>query len=178
MALGEENPVYGPFFGVMGAAAAIVFSCTYFIDSVLRIDDYTSPLSYKTIPTICTHLRLLKLIIFKKFQLIVYANCDYSGKNSDPVVKSHAFSQTHPLLVWQYCQTVTLFVFPSPNYYPAFSLGKSGVSHEEQVGVTWKHVTSRLGNHMNYIERDRRVFNRCTILNKNKHWIVAKGTSV
>lgn len=26
MALGEENPVYGPFFGVMGAAAAIIFS--------------------------------------------------------------------------------------------------------------------------------------------------------
>lgn len=26
MVLGEENPVYGPFFGVMGAAAAIIFS--------------------------------------------------------------------------------------------------------------------------------------------------------
>ena len=26
MALPEENPVYGPFFGVMGAAAAIIFS--------------------------------------------------------------------------------------------------------------------------------------------------------
>lgn len=26
MALSEENPVYGPFFGVMGAAAAIIFS--------------------------------------------------------------------------------------------------------------------------------------------------------
>ncbi|CAH1379885.1 hypothetical protein MTP99_003728 [Tenebrio molitor] len=24
--IGEENPVYGPFFGVMGAAAAIIFS--------------------------------------------------------------------------------------------------------------------------------------------------------
>lgn len=24
--LGEENPIYGPFFGVMGATAAIVFS--------------------------------------------------------------------------------------------------------------------------------------------------------
>lgn len=33
MALSEENPVYGPFFGVMGAAAAIIFSGTYFIDS-------------------------------------------------------------------------------------------------------------------------------------------------
>lgn len=32
MALGEENPVYGPFFGVMGAAAAIIFSgkCEFF----------------------------------------------------------------------------------------------------------------------------------------------------
>lgn len=28
-ALGEQNPVYGPFFGVMGAAAAIIFSCKY-----------------------------------------------------------------------------------------------------------------------------------------------------
>lgn len=26
MALSEENPVYGPFFGVMGAASAIIFS--------------------------------------------------------------------------------------------------------------------------------------------------------
>lgn len=26
MALPEENPVYSPFFGVMGAAAAIIFS--------------------------------------------------------------------------------------------------------------------------------------------------------
>lgn len=26
MALDEENPIYGPFFGVMGAVAAIVFS--------------------------------------------------------------------------------------------------------------------------------------------------------
>lgn len=26
MVLGEENPVYSPFFGVMGAAAAIIFS--------------------------------------------------------------------------------------------------------------------------------------------------------
>ena len=26
MALPETNPVYGPFFGVMGAAAAIIFS--------------------------------------------------------------------------------------------------------------------------------------------------------
>lgn len=26
MALPEENPIYGPFFGVMGAAAAIIFS--------------------------------------------------------------------------------------------------------------------------------------------------------
>lgn len=26
MALPEESPVYGPFFGVMGAAAAIIFS--------------------------------------------------------------------------------------------------------------------------------------------------------
>lgn len=26
MALPEENPVYGPFFGVMGAASAIIFS--------------------------------------------------------------------------------------------------------------------------------------------------------
>lgn len=24
--LSEENPIYGPFFGVMGAAAAIIFS--------------------------------------------------------------------------------------------------------------------------------------------------------
>lgn len=24
-----ENPVYGPFFGVMGAASAIIFSCKY-----------------------------------------------------------------------------------------------------------------------------------------------------
>lgn len=29
MALGEQNPVYGPFFGVMGAAAAIIFSGIY-----------------------------------------------------------------------------------------------------------------------------------------------------
>jgi hypothetical protein len=27
--IGEENPVYGPFFGVMGAAAAIIFSCKW-----------------------------------------------------------------------------------------------------------------------------------------------------
>lgn len=26
MPLSEENPVYGPFFGVMGAASAIIFS--------------------------------------------------------------------------------------------------------------------------------------------------------
>lgn len=26
MALSETNPVYGPFFGVMGAASAIIFS--------------------------------------------------------------------------------------------------------------------------------------------------------
>jgi hypothetical protein len=26
MVLSEESPVYGPFFGVMGAAAAIIFS--------------------------------------------------------------------------------------------------------------------------------------------------------
>jgi hypothetical protein len=26
MVLTEESPVYGPFFGVMGAAAAIIFS--------------------------------------------------------------------------------------------------------------------------------------------------------
>lgn len=26
MPLGEEYPVYGPFFGVMGAASAIIFS--------------------------------------------------------------------------------------------------------------------------------------------------------
>lgn len=25
-AIGESNPVYGPFFGVMGAASAIIFS--------------------------------------------------------------------------------------------------------------------------------------------------------
>jgi V-type H+-transporting ATPase proteolipid subunit len=29
MALGEQNPVYGPFFGVMGAASAIIFSGIY-----------------------------------------------------------------------------------------------------------------------------------------------------
>lgn len=29
MALSEQNPVYGPFFGVMGAAAAIIFSGIY-----------------------------------------------------------------------------------------------------------------------------------------------------
>lgn len=29
MALPETNPVYGPFFGVMGAAAAIIFSGKY-----------------------------------------------------------------------------------------------------------------------------------------------------
>lgn len=27
MVLDEEHPVYGPFFGVMGAAAAIIFTC-------------------------------------------------------------------------------------------------------------------------------------------------------
>lgn len=27
MVLPEENPIYGPFFGVMGAASAIIFSC-------------------------------------------------------------------------------------------------------------------------------------------------------
>lgn len=26
MAVADENPVYGPFFGIMGAAAAIIFS--------------------------------------------------------------------------------------------------------------------------------------------------------
>lgn len=28
--LTDEAPVYGPFFGVMGASAAIIFSCKYF----------------------------------------------------------------------------------------------------------------------------------------------------
>jgi hypothetical protein len=27
MVLTEESPVYGPFFGVMGAASAIIFTC-------------------------------------------------------------------------------------------------------------------------------------------------------
>lgn len=31
MVLSEENPVYGPFFGVMGAAAAIIFSGQYIL---------------------------------------------------------------------------------------------------------------------------------------------------
>lgn len=31
MALPETNPVYGPFFGVMGAAAAIIFSGKFII---------------------------------------------------------------------------------------------------------------------------------------------------
>lgn len=26
MAVDEQNPIYGPFFGVMGAASAIIFS--------------------------------------------------------------------------------------------------------------------------------------------------------
>lgn len=30
MALPETNPVYGPFFGVMGASSAIIFSGKYF----------------------------------------------------------------------------------------------------------------------------------------------------
>lgn len=29
MALAETNPVYGPFFGVMGASSAIIFSGKY-----------------------------------------------------------------------------------------------------------------------------------------------------
>lgn len=29
MALDEEHPIYGPFFGVMGAASAIIFTCTF-----------------------------------------------------------------------------------------------------------------------------------------------------
>lgn len=33
--LGETNPVYGPFFGVMGAAAAIIFSCKYNTQKIL-----------------------------------------------------------------------------------------------------------------------------------------------
>ena len=27
--LDEVHPIYGPFFGVMGAAAAIIFTCKY-----------------------------------------------------------------------------------------------------------------------------------------------------
>ena len=29
MSLPETNPIYGPFFGVMGAASAIIFSCEF-----------------------------------------------------------------------------------------------------------------------------------------------------
>lgn len=28
----EDAPIYGPFFGVMGASAAIIFSCKYIIN--------------------------------------------------------------------------------------------------------------------------------------------------
>lgn len=35
MVLSEENPIYGPFFGVMGAASAIIFSGkSFFIDTI------------------------------------------------------------------------------------------------------------------------------------------------
>lgn len=37
MALPEENPIYGPFFGVMGAAAAIIFSGKLKISAKSRI---------------------------------------------------------------------------------------------------------------------------------------------
>lgn len=37
MALPEENPIYGPFFGVMGAAAAIIFSGKLNISAKSRI---------------------------------------------------------------------------------------------------------------------------------------------
>lgn len=30
--LPETNPVYGPFFGVMGAASAIIFTCEFTSD--------------------------------------------------------------------------------------------------------------------------------------------------
>jgi hypothetical protein len=41
MALPEETPIYGPFFGVMGAAAAIIFSGKKFFspDRILKMDD-------------------------------------------------------------------------------------------------------------------------------------------
>ena len=29
MVLDEEHPIYGPFFGVMGAASAIIFTCKF-----------------------------------------------------------------------------------------------------------------------------------------------------
>lgn len=45
MALGEENPVYGPFFGVMGAAAAIIFSGRYRFE----VDSLTT---YNSLPLI------------------------------------------------------------------------------------------------------------------------------
>lgn len=38
MALDEEHPIYGPFFGVMGAASAIIFSGKYCIRQPLDID--------------------------------------------------------------------------------------------------------------------------------------------
>ena len=41
MVLSEENPIYGPFFGVMGAAAAIIFSGECFkIEFFIHCEDF------------------------------------------------------------------------------------------------------------------------------------------
>lgn len=50
--MASENPIYGPFFGVMGAASAIIFSGMYFMWSIIVemavLTDYRSPeMGYK-----------------------------------------------------------------------------------------------------------------------------------
>lgn len=44
--MSAENPIYGPFFGVMGAASAIIFSGKYFMWSITVemavLNDYRS----------------------------------------------------------------------------------------------------------------------------------------
>lgn len=53
MALSEENPVYGPFFGVMGAAAAIIFSGKpEFLLSPTRLIVSINPVDCLFVPTV------------------------------------------------------------------------------------------------------------------------------
>lgn len=54
MSSSETNPVYGPFFGVMGAASAIIFSCKYnytHLTATISIYPMTGP--FRFFKTLC-----------------------------------------------------------------------------------------------------------------------------